>query len=234
MRRGWTLALTFATVVALGAPSAHAAEKSGKRYSVAAIGDSLTDARSRGGKYLEYLKRRCPESRFDNYGRGGETVLQMRRRFSREVLGIPRDRRHPRPQYGQVIVFGGVNDLLRGAHGRPARSIITDLDAMYRAAEGAGVSVIGVTLSPWAGYTRYYNAQRAAATGEVNAWIRGQGSAGRLTFVLDSHQLLACGDEGRLCADYELTWIRDGLHFNQAAHERLGEALISGVFSDCS
>src|SRR5690606_6468882 len=40
-------------------------------YRVAAMGDSLTDPRSHGGKYLEYLRKRCPESRFDSYGIGG-------------------------------------------------------------------------------------------------------------------------------------------------------------------
>lgn len=53
-----------------------------KRYSLAAIGDSLTDKKSQGGKYLEYLQEKCPKSRFDSWGKGGNMVSQMRKRFA--------------------------------------------------------------------------------------------------------------------------------------------------------
>src|SRR5689334_11700715 len=56
---------------------AHAAEPARHTYVVAAMGDSLTDPKSNGGLYLKYLAARCPESRFDSYGKGGEMVNQM-------------------------------------------------------------------------------------------------------------------------------------------------------------
>src|SRR5210317_450497 len=62
---------------ALGAAASASASASAKprpkrRYVVAAMGDSLTDPRSFGGKYLKLLRKRCPKSRFDSYGVGGQ------------------------------------------------------------------------------------------------------------------------------------------------------------------
>jgi len=202
-------------------------------YGVAAIGDSLTDPRSQGGKYLSYLRTRCPQSRFDNYGRGGENVEQMRRRFAREVLGEPRSGRDARPAYTHVIVFGGVNDILSDRdRGRTPERIKEDIGAMYEMARRASIRVIGITVSPWEGYTKYVNPRRTAATQEVNRWILEQQGEGRIDHALDANSLLACVP-GRLCGDYEMPWIRDGLHFNAQAHEKLGRALYETVFSDC-
>src|SRR5205814_3487417 len=72
-----------------------------RTYAVAALGDSLTDFRSHGGGYLRYLKERCPESRFDSYGKGGDMVNQMRRRFDKDLLA------RPDLAYDHLIVFGG-------------------------------------------------------------------------------------------------------------------------------
>lgn len=201
-------------------------------YRVAAIGDSLTAARSRGGKYLEYLRKRCPKSRFDNFGVGGETVAQMRRRFAREVIGSPRPNGEPR--YTHVIVFGGVNDAMNDlSGGRTTEKITSDLDAMYAMARKAGSRVIGMTIAPWAGHKRRFNSRRAMATREINQWILSRWHEGKLDLAVDSVALLACGDGERLCDDFELPWIRDGLHFNDAAHEKLGQALYQAAFSDC-
>src|SRR5688572_4696342 len=75
-----------------------------RRYRVLALGDSLTDQGVGGGGYLRELGRACPLSRFDHFGRGGDMVNQMRRRFEQA-----------RPQtlagYDTLIVYGGVNDL---------------------------------------------------------------------------------------------------------------------------
>lgn len=117
-----------------------------KQYIVAAIGDSLTDARGGGGKYLSYLRKRCPGSQFDNYGRGGEMVNQMRRRFMQDILGPAK------PTYTHVIVFGGVNDVYsdQTAKRTPAK-IQADLLAMYTMAKEAGIHVVALTIAPWGG-----------------------------------------------------------------------------------
>ena len=66
-------------------------------YVVAAIGDSLTDPRVNGGLYLRYLCQALPrKSGFDSYGKGGEMVNQMRRRFAADVLGVPPDPSKPK------------------------------------------------------------------------------------------------------------------------------------------
>jgi lysophospholipase L1-like esterase len=199
-----------------------------RRYVVAAIGDSLTDARSGGGKYLTLLRQRCPQSRFDNHGKGGDMVNQMRRRFFREVL----------PSFGQrgtthLIVFGGVNDLYSDlTAGRTPEKVSKDLDAMFSAARERGVQIIAITVAPWGGFTRFYNQRRGQATLELNAWIQAARARGQIDHVVDAYALLSCGDLERLCPEYASPY-KDGLHFGPAGHEKLGEALYAAVFNDC-
>src|SRR6185436_1312888 len=101
------------------------------------IGDSLTDFAVNGGLYLRYLRDRCPESRFDGFGKGGEMVNQMRRRFVRDVFGPGA------PKYPHAIVFGGVNDLYSDlTANRTVSKIEGDLSTMYTAAHDHGAKVI--------------------------------------------------------------------------------------------
>jgi hypothetical protein len=130
------------------------AAKPGARrvYRVAALGDSLTDRRVGGGKYLDVLKERCPKSRFHSYGVGGEMVNQMRRRFQRDVL----DGRTGGEKYTDVIIYGGVNDLYSDlTAGRNNPKIQGDLQAMYALAQAACLRVVALTVSPWGGFKRY-------------------------------------------------------------------------------
>jgi lysophospholipase L1-like esterase len=196
-----------------------------RRYAVAAIGDSLTDPRSHGGLYLRYLAERCPKSRFDSYGKGGEMVNQMRRRFASDVLALP--------GYTHVIVFGGVNDLYSDlTAGRTVKKIEADLSAMYAAARQRGLAVVAITVTPWGGFSRYYNASRAATTAELNRWILAQPAARAVDRAVDAHPLLSCGDPERLCERYAAPF-RDGLHFGPEGHKKLAQALFDAAFSDC-
>lgn len=198
----------------------------GTRYVVAAVGDSLTDARG-GGKYLAYLAKRCPESRFDNYGRGADMVNQMRRRFAREVFGPSK------PKYTHVIVFGGVNDLYSDLTAkRTPEKIGKDLTIMYEMARERGAKVVALTVAPWGGFRRYYNARRGATTLEVNLWMIQQQVEGKIDYVVDAYGLLSCGDPEKLCPDF-VPPFNDGLHFNAKGHEKLGQAIHDQVFSDC-
>ena len=198
----------------------------GKRYVVAAIGDSITDAHA-GGKYLTYLAKRCPDSRFDNYGRGADMVNQMRRRFARDVYAPSN------PKYTHVIVFGGVNDLYSDltAKRTPAK-IEKDLTIMYEMAREHGAKVVAITVAPWGGFRRYYNARRGGTTLEVNRWMNQQQVEGKIDHVVDAYGLLSCGDPEKLCPDF-VPPFNDGLHFNAKGHEKLGQALYEQVFSDC-
>jgi len=203
----------------------------GRRYVVAAIGDSLTDPRSGGGKYLKALAQRCPESRFDAYGVGGQRTDHMRWRISDDLFG----RSTPwqkRPHYDHVIILGGVNDLAQ-APIRDARieRIKQNLSEMYRAARARGVTVVALTVPPW-GKLRGGFDRRAAATELLNGWIRSRRSAGQVDEVVDIHPLLSCGDKDVLCPKHR-RFINDNIHWGSAGHELVAEALHRQVFSDC-
>ena len=207
---------------ALSAPEA----RSPHHYRVAAIGDSLTDPRSHGGGYLSYVKTRCPKLEIDNFGKGATMVNQMRKRFDAEVAQSPK-------QYTHLIVFGGVNDLYSDltAFRTPAK-IERDLDYMYEWGHDHGVQVIALTVAPWGGFKRYFNPSRAAATREVNAWIRAQPEKGTVSHVVDAYALLSCGDPESLCDRFFVPF-KDGIHFGPEGHQVLGEALFRSAFSDC-
>jgi lysophospholipase L1-like esterase len=208
-----------------------AADPERHAYVVAAIGDSLTDPRSHGGIYLRDLQARCPESRFDSYGVGGQMVNQMHHRFARDVLGDLPD--PSKPHYTHVIVFGGVNDLYSDlTAGRTVEKIESDLSAMYRAAHGQGIKVVAMTVTPWGGFHRYYNASRAATTAALNRWIVGQQVTRAVDYAIDAYPLLSCGNPEELC-ESDATPFKDGLHFGPAGHEKIAEALYTQVFSDC-
>jgi lysophospholipase L1-like esterase len=203
-----------------------------RHYVVAVLGDSLSDPRSSGGKYLDYLRDRCPKSRFDSYAKGGEMVNQMRRRFAGDVFSGNADAGLPGVEYTHVIVFGGVNDLLSDkTAGRTPQKIQDDLTAIYATAREHGARVIAITVAPWGGNPEY-NPSRAAATREVNQFVTEQVGAGAVDHVVDSARVLSCGNPERLCPRYGGPF-KDGLHFGSEGHKALGEALHGQVFSDC-
>jgi lysophospholipase L1-like esterase len=200
-----------------------------RRYAVAALGDSITDPRSGGGGYLRRLGEHCPGSRFVSFGKGGDMVNQMRRRFVQEMFdGSPTDP----AGFTHLLVFGGVNDLYSDlSAGRTVEKISTDLRSIYATGRSHGLAVVAVTVAPWGGYKKYFNAARSAATGALNRWILAQrGTA--VDFVVDAFPLLSCGDRDFLCAEYEKPFT-DGLHFGREGHRRLGDALYHEVFADC-
>ncbi|HEY3235895.1 MAG TPA: SGNH/GDSL hydrolase family protein [Polyangiaceae bacterium] len=201
------------------------AEPARRRYALLALGDSLTDERVHGGGYLKYMAGRCPESRIDNFAKGGTMVNQMRRQF--EAVSPPAG------GYTHLLIFGGVNDLYSDlTAGRTVKKITQDLSSIYKRAHQQGMQVIAITVAPWGGFARFYNPQRAKATLELNRWIKDQQTSGAVDVVIDAHALLSCGDPERLCPDYEQRK-NDGLHFNRAGHERLGQMLYQSVFQDC-
>ncbi|HLM71691.1 MAG TPA: GDSL-type esterase/lipase family protein, partial [Polyangiaceae bacterium] len=203
-----------------------------QRYVVAAMGDSLTDARSHGGKFLNYLRERCPASQFDNYGKGGQMVNQMRKRFARDVLGEPPIPGENKPDYTHVIVFGGVNDLYSDLTAkRTPEKVAKDLLEMFAGARRKGAKVIAMTVAPWGGFKAYYNASRGARTLELNQWILAQKKAGTVDYVIDTYPMLSCGDPEQLCPSV-MAPFKDGLHFGAEGHAKIGKALHDQVFSD--
>jgi lysophospholipase L1-like esterase len=216
------------------APSQAGAPKKTRPYVVAAMGDSLTDPRSHGGKYLDVLRERCPKSRFDSYGVGGNMVNQMRKRFLRDVFGesgAERARDASKPSYTHLLMLGGINDICSDETAKRTNDKIkTDLSWMYAAARERGVNVVAMTLPPWAGFTRYYNPRRARSTFDMNDWIRACGPSGEVDAVFDVFPLLSCGDREHLCDAYGWS---DKVHWSKAGHQVVGKALHSAIFADC-
>jgi lysophospholipase L1-like esterase len=192
---------------------------------VALIGDSLTDSRV-GGGYVRYLERLTPSSRFVSFAKGGAMVNQMKRQLD-AMLAYPETFTH-------LIVFAGVNDLYSDeTAGRTREKIETDLKALYAGGSSLGLRVVAITVAPWGGFDKYYNARRGRATRELNAWILEGPTRGDTDVAVDAYALLSCGDPERLCPRYAMAK-SDGLHFGKLGHEALGQALFDAEFHKCS
>lgn len=236
MRLTWLVLLGLAVASPAAAqqgPSAADAEQEvpTRRYVVAAIGDSLTDPRAGGGKYLVELGARCPESRFDAFGVGGQQTAHMRQRFDRDVL-----QRHRRPeqrvQYTHVLVLGGINDLAYGSFRAPTITRTTrHLENMYQRARASGLGVVAVTLPPW-GKLRGNFDRRGEATHALNQWIVAQRESGAVEHAVNVHPLLSCGDPDLLCASFR-RFANDLVHWNTRGHAVVADALHREVFPDC-
>ncbi len=147
----------------------------------------------------------------------------MRRRFERDLLGSP-----DAPPYTDLIVLGGIGDILSNETARRGmRSITGDLSAIYTAAKSRGLRVVALTLPPWGGAADY-DTNRHRLTLEVSQWIRGKPPG--VDVVVDISELLTCGQEHRLCRTH--AWI-DQLHWNASGHSVVGEALRTSAFADC-
>jgi len=191
----------------------------GRAYFVAAIGDSLTDPRVGGGRYLAHLAQACPKSRFDSYGVGGQQTIDMRARFVAEIFAPGK------PRYTHVVVLGGVNDLFGGAVDRTRlERIEAQLAAMYVAAHEHGAKAIAMTVPPW-GHAG--TAHELKVTAALNAWIL----ASPADHAIDL-SFLECGAARSLCVDVRKTY-DDMVHWNDRGHARVAAALHRAVFADC-
>jgi len=199
-----------------------------RAYVVAALGDSITDYRSGGGGYLSVAQKACPKSTFLNFGKGGDMVNQMLRRFKADVLPVVEEKR-----IDTLIVYGGVNDLYSDlTAGRKNEIIERDLTTIYRLAKAAGLRVVAITVSPWGGFTQYWNPRRGENTRLLNSWILGAVGRGEVALAVDSFPLLSCGQPDQLCGDFERR-LADGLHPGPLGHSRLGQKLVEVALADC-
>lgn len=207
-------------------PDAKAPPAAKRVYVVAALGDSLSDPKSQGAKYLEPLREKCPQSRFDAYGVGGNMTNMMRRRFARDVLGEGGD--GTKPSYTHLVVLGGIGDILSNETAkRSTRTITADLAAIFAMAKAKGIAVVALTLPPWGGF-KGYDGARHQMTLDVNTWLRG--GPPDVDVVVDIHALLSCGDANKLCREY--AW-PDQLHWGKKGHAVVGAALARLAFADC-
>ncbi len=211
-----------------------------RRYALAAIGDSFTDPRSHGGIYLKVLAERCPRSRFESFGVGGNMVNMMQRRFLRDVFGEGDEGGAPgaaavgagpdRPVWTHVVVLGGLGDALSNITAkRTAGAVQRDLGWMIAESRRRGAAAIVLSLPPWAGF-RDYDGARAQMARDINAWIAAEARAGRIDATFDTRSALSCGNVERLCDTFASP---DRLHWNEAGQRAVGEALHRALFADC-
>lgn len=226
----------LAGVEVLAAPSVH---------TVVAIGDSITDgygvAPDSHGRWTDQLALRLRAAGMRgigvvNAGIGGGRLLRdglgpnLASRFERDVLA--------RPGVSHAIVMIGVNDLgvqhRDGEDSAAARArLLDDLREAQRQlvarAHGAGVCVIGATISPYAG-SGYYkpgpdNEQDRLA---YNGWIRG---AGVFDGVIDFDAALRDpAHPDRLLPAYD----NDGLHPNAAGYQAMADAVPLAQLKACA
>lgn len=224
-------ALTAGMALAAPGPATAGSAAHGRRYVVAAIGDSLTDTRAGGGGYLAALRARCPESRFDAYGVGGQRTDHMRWRFGADLWG--KNAPWPKkPKYSHVLVLGGVNDLASTSlfDARTER-IQRNLSYMFRRGRENGLSVVALTVPPF-GRLRGFEDRRLEATARLNRWILDEAARGHVDHAVDINPLLSCGDPAVLCPTYR-RFANDQIHWGKRGHETVGQALHRQVFSDC-
>jgi lysophospholipase L1-like esterase len=189
------------------------------------IGDSLSDPKSGGGRYLDAVRTQCSACRIENLARGGWMVNQMRRRLGAflETSTTP---------YSHLVVFGGVNDLYSDqTAGRSLGRIEGDLSILYELGRARGMTVVAITVSPWGGFRRWFTTARDKTTRALNRWIVDQVTEGKVAAAVETTPLLGCGAPSRLCPEF-LPPLRDGLHFGPTGHERLGQALVRALGGD--
>ncbi len=176
------------------------------------------------------LQARCPDSRFDAYGVGGQQTSHMRWRFRQDVFGVGTTA--AKPSYTHVIVFGGINDLAaRHITPRALAEIEGNLAKMYGMAAARGLEVIAVALPPW-GQSKFGKRPKAKATAVLNEWLSARAQTGQVDALVDVGADLACGSAMNLCPKYR-KFPSDHVHWNAAGHRVLARHLFSQVFSDC-
>jgi hypothetical protein len=195
---------------------------------VAAIGDSLTDPKSQGGKYLVTLQRLCPKSSFVSFGKGGNMVNMMRKRFVRDLYAPHED--GTTPSYTDVIILGGLGDILSNETAkRTAKKIGEDVLWMVDEAKSRGARVLVLQLPPW-GTHPAFDATRGKMTRDVSSMIAGWAEAKRIDGTMETRPLLQCGNPEVLCKEFG--W-KDGIHWSAEGHAVVGKALYEHHFSDC-
>lgn len=148
---------------------------------LAFIGDSITD----GHSSTPGANHRWPDLLFDrlsergrsqpyavmNQGISANRVLAdgageaILKRFDRDVLA--------QPDVSTVFLLAGINDIRWDYAEKPA-DLITAYRELITRSHAAGLCIIGGTMTPFGGSSRYTAAREAVRSG-VNDWIRSSG-----------------------------------------------------------
>ena len=201
---------------------------------VVALGDSLTDGNistiDAFCRWPDQLARRLAESRgrpmgVMNQGLGGNRILHdIRgdsglRRFDRDVIAAP--------GVTHAIVMLGTNDL-RNRWAKPEEEVtgeqmIAGLQQMAVRAHGAGIKIIGATLTPFGNETfmaNAWNPTRERHRVTVNEWIR---ESGAFDAIADFDRAIRNPERPtQMLGIYDCG---DGLHPSDLGYCKLGDAI---------
>lgn len=201
-------------------------------FAVAALGDSITDGHGAttdaNNRWTDVLADRLDKAGVLNFGIGGGRLLLdfvgpgALARFDRDVLG----------QSGvkTVIVFEGINDLghlTRFAPTAPEEhaAMVQDIIGAYKQliarGHGAGLRVVGATLTPFVDNAYYHPGEAGEADRQaINAWIR---APGHFDAVIDFDAAVRDpAHPDRYLPAYDLG---DHLHPSPAGYRAMGEAI---------
>jgi lysophospholipase L1-like esterase len=193
------------------------------RVTIVAMGDSTTagtpafqspreappDGRGdETSQYSYWLMHAHPEWNVINQGVNGERSDQIRARFDADVVA-----RKP----AVVVIIAGVNDVYQG---RPAPHVQEQLEAMYKRAHNAGISVVAGTIIPYNSATPAQN----RAMHDINGWIRAQAHADPGVIVVDTRAAVASPRDPDM-----LSSTPDGLHPDAAGYQRMANAIAPAI-----
>ncbi|MFC9176575.1 SGNH/GDSL hydrolase family protein [Streptomyces sp. NPDC057107] len=190
---------------------------------LAVLGDSIAEGSGTPDdadlRWPDQLARRLPGSAVANLGISGNRLLLDsdrfgpggQARFDRDVLSLPGLR--------TVLVHLGVNDLHHEPNERDPSRMVAGYRQLALRARSAGLRVVGATITPFEGWTRWTPEQDAVRR-QVNEAVR----TGRIfVAVADFDAALRDPDRpSRLLPAYDSG---DGLHPGPAGHTAIAAAV---------
>ncbi|ARF70916.1 lipolytic protein G-D-S-L family [Kitasatospora albolonga] len=190
---------------------------------LAVLGDSIAEGTGTPDdadlRWPDQLARRLPGSAVANLGISGNRLLldsdrsgvSAQARFDRDVLSLPGLR--------TVLVHLGVNDLHHVPVERDPSRMVAAYSQLALRARSAGLRVVGATIAPFEGWTRW-TPEQDAVRGRINEAVR----TGRIfDAVADVDAALRDPDRpSRLLPAYDSG---DGLHPGPAGHTAIAAAV---------
>jgi len=155
-------------------------------------------------QYAYWLVKAHPDWEVINQGINGQRSDQIRVRFEEDVV-------LKKPAI--VVIIAGVNDVYQG---RSVDHVKTELSAMYKRAQEAGIKVIAGTIIPYNTATPDQNARMH----EINEWIKAQAQSDANVRVVDTRAAVAEPGRPDLLASSP-----DGLHPDSTGYRKMAEAI---------
>lgn len=163
-------------------------------------------------QYSFWMMKLHPDWEVLNRGINGQRSDEILERFQRDVV-------LEKPDY--VIVLAGVNDVYQG---RSVESVKSNLTAMYSAAVGASIRLVGATILPY----DTMGMREVEAIRELNRWIRENAKGIRILFC-DTNAAVA-----HPAIPNMLRGSPDGLHPGVLGYRIMGERLARTIEEDQS